>query len=39
MSSETLERRLAAVGARVKLGGSPWRDEPRIDIRTGGRGE
>jgi hypothetical protein len=39
MSSETLERRFAAIGARVKVAEGPWRGEPRIDIRTDGRGE
>jgi hypothetical protein len=39
MSSETLERRFAAVGARVKVAEGPWRGEPRIDVRTDARGE
>jgi hypothetical protein len=39
MSSETLERRFAAAGARVKVADHPWRGEPRIDIRTDARGE
>src|SRR6266511_455169 len=39
MSSETLERRFAAVGARVKVAQAPWRGDPRIDIRADGRGE
>jgi hypothetical protein len=39
MSSETLERRFAAVGARVKVAEGPWRGEPRIDVRTDVRGE
>src|SRR5918996_5234184 len=39
MLSETLERRFAAVGARVKVAESPWRGEPRIDVRTDARGE
>ena len=39
MSSEMLERRFAAVGARLKVAEGPWRGEPRIDIRTDGRGE
>jgi hypothetical protein len=39
MSSETLDRRFAAVGARVKLVDRPWRGEPRIDVRTDTRGE
>jgi hypothetical protein len=34
MSSETLERRFAAVGARVKVAEGPWRGEPRIDVRA-----
>ena len=39
MSSETLERRFAAIGARVKIAEGPWRGEPRIDVRTDRRGE
>jgi hypothetical protein len=39
MSSETLDRRFADVGARVKLADRPWRGEPRIDVRTDARGE
>ena len=39
MSSETLERRFAAVGARVKVADGPWRGEPRIDVRADARGE
>lgn len=39
MSSEMLERRFAAVGARLKVAEGPWRGEPRIDIRTDARGE
>jgi hypothetical protein len=39
MSSETLERRFGAVGARLKVAERPWRGEPRIDIRRDGRGE
>ena len=39
MSSETLERRFAAVGARLKVAKGLWRGEPRIDVRTDGRGE
>jgi hypothetical protein len=39
MSSETLERRFAVVGARLKVAEGPWRGEPRIDIRTDARGE
>jgi hypothetical protein len=31
MSSETLERRFAAVSARLKVAEGPWRGEPRID--------
>jgi hypothetical protein len=39
MSSETLERRFAAVGARVTVAQGPWQGEPRIDVRTDARGE
>jgi hypothetical protein len=39
MSSETLERRFGAVGARLKVADGPWRGDPRIDIRSDGRGE
>src|SRR5439155_26801619 len=39
MSSETLERRFAAVGARLKVAEGPWRGEPRIDVRSDARGE
>ncbi len=39
MSSEMLERRFAAVGARLHVAEGPWRGEPRIDIRTDARGE
>jgi hypothetical protein len=39
MSSEMLERRFGAVGARLKVAEGPWRGEPRIDIRRDGRGE
>ena len=39
MAIETLERRFAAVGARLKVAKRPWRGEPRIDIRTDARGE
>ncbi len=39
MSSEMLERRFAAVGARLKVAEGPWRGEPRIDIRSDARGE
>ena len=39
MSSEMLERRFAAVGARLKVAEGPWRGEPRIDIRADARGE
>jgi len=39
MSSEMLERRFAAVGARLKVAETPWRGEPRIDMRTDARGE
>ena len=37
MLSETLEQRLAAVGARVKVADAPWRGEPRIDEREDAR--
>jgi hypothetical protein len=39
MSSEALERRFAAVGARLNVAAGPWRGEPRIDIRRDARGE
>ena len=39
MSSETLERRFAAVGARLKVDEGPWRGEPTINIRADARGE
>ena len=39
MSSETLDRRFAAVGARLKLADRPWRGEPRIDVRGDAHGE
>lgn len=39
MSAETLVRRFAAVGARVKVAEGPWRGEPRIDIDADARGE
>ena len=39
MSSETLDRRFAAVGARLKLADRPWRGEPRIDVRADAHGE
>jgi hypothetical protein len=39
MSGEMLERRFAAVGARVKIAKGPWMGEPRIDVRTDARGE
>ena len=39
MSSETLERRFATVGARVTVVEGPWQGEPRIDVRTDARGE
>jgi hypothetical protein len=39
MSSELLERRFAAMGARLKVAEGPWRGEPRIDIRVDARGE
>src|SRR5919197_1211396 len=39
MSSETLERRFATVGARVTVAQGPWQGEPRIDVRMDARGE
>jgi hypothetical protein len=39
MSSETLERRFAAAGARLTVAQGPWQGEPRIDVRTDARGE
>ena len=39
MGIETLERRFAAVGARLKVAAGPWRGDPRIDIRIDARGE
>jgi hypothetical protein len=39
MSSETLERRFATVGACVTVAHGPWQGEPRIDVRTDARGE
>ena len=39
MSSETLERRFAAVGARLKVAPGPWWGEPRVNIRADARGE
>src|SRR6478609_5661606 len=39
MSIEALERRFAAVGARVKVAGGLCRGEPRINIRSDARGE
>jgi hypothetical protein len=39
MSSETLERRFAAMGARLKVAEGSWHGEPRIDIRADARGE
>jgi hypothetical protein len=35
MSGELLERRFAAIGARVRIADGPWRGEPRIDVRGG----
>jgi hypothetical protein len=39
MSTEILERRFAAIGARLKVAQGPWRGEPRIDIGADARGE
>lgn len=39
MSGETLERRFAAVGARVRVPDEPWTGAPRIDVRSDARGE
>ena len=40
MSSETLDRRFAAVGRPPRSSADrPWRGEPRIDVRTDTRGE
>src|SRR5919108_855936 len=39
MSSETLERRFATAGARLTVAQTPWKGEPRIDVRTDARGE
>jgi len=37
--NEVLERRFAAIGARLSLPEQPWRGAPRIDIRRDSRGE
>jgi hypothetical protein len=39
MSSEALERRFAAVGARLDIADGPWRGEPGINILRDARGE
>lgn len=39
MSTELLERRFAAIGARVKVAEGPWLGVPRIDVLADGRGE
>jgi hypothetical protein len=39
MSNEVLERRFAAIGARVKVEDGPWRGTPLIDVRSDRRGE
>ncbi len=39
MTSETLERRFATIGARLKVAERPWRGEPRINIRRDRHGE
>src|SRR5689334_42133 len=36
---EVLERRFAAIGARLSLAERPWFGEPRIDVGRDGRGE
>jgi len=37
--NEVLERRFAAMGARLSLAERPWRGAPRIDVRSDGYGE
>ena len=39
MSTEVLERRFAAIGARVRVEDGPWRGTPLIDVRSDRRGE
>src|SRR5690242_3781308 len=39
MSSGALERRFAAVGARLNIAAGPWRGQPGINILRDGRGE
>jgi hypothetical protein len=39
MSSGALERRFAAVGARLNIAAGAWRGQPRINILRDGRGE
>lgn len=39
MSSEALERRFAAVGARLNIAYGPWRGQPGINILRDARGE
>jgi hypothetical protein len=39
MSSEVLQRRFAAVGARVKVVDRPWRGALRVNVRADRRGE
>jgi hypothetical protein len=37
--NEVLERRFAAMGARLSLAERPWRGAPRIDVRSDAQGE
>ena len=37
--NELLERRFAAIGARVRVPSGPWRGDPRIDVLVDGGGE
>src|SRR5262245_48786296 len=39
MSTETLRRRFAAMGARLAVADGAWLGAPRINIRADGRGE
>jgi hypothetical protein len=36
---EALEQRFAAIGARVKISGRPWRGMPAVDVGVDERGE
>ena len=36
---EALERRFAAMGARLKISGRPWRGMPAVDVGVDGQGE